>query len=89
MFFIGLLLGLVIGAAAVYLIKSGVRIKWYEWLLGAIAMLFLFATVQHYVGSLNEYETQSAWMGALIFGVLGVILAGVTFQLVWRHNKST
>ena len=88
MFFIGMLWAGAIAALVAWLIFKKVSVKWYEWLLGALALLFAMMTVQHYFGSLNELEPTSAWMGALIFGVIAVILAAVTFQLVWRHNRA-
>lgn len=88
MFWIGLLAGAVLTLAVVWLYGKQLSIKWYEWLIGILAVSSLFATVQHYAGSMGENEPTSAWMGALIFGVLTVILGLITWQLIARHQKA-
>jgi len=52
-----------------------------------LGVLALFATGQHYFSSLRENEPQSAWMGALIFGLIALILLGVAWQLSVRKTK--
>lgn len=88
MFWIGLFWGIAIGLGAMFVVHKGIAVKWYEWVLGGIALLLLTITVQHYFGSMNEYEPTAAWMGVLVLGILTLLFAGVTFQLVWRHNKA-
>lgn len=89
MFWIGLLAGAAIAMAVNWLVRKGILTKWYEWLLAGLGILALFATGQHYFSSLRENEPQSAWMGALIFGIIALILLGVAWQLsVRRANKT-
>ena len=89
MFWIGLIWGTAIGVGAMWLAKKGFGIKWYEWLMGAISLLLITVTVQHYFGSLNEFEPKAAWMGSLILGLAAVVIAALAFQLVWRRNKAS
>ncbi|AII58445.1 dehalogenase [Dehalococcoides mccartyi CG1] len=87
MFWIGLAVGIALTVVVWWLKTKNISLKWYEWILGVLGMLSLFATVQHYFGSLREYEVTSAWMGALIFGIMAIILLTVTWQLVLRRAK--
>ena len=89
MFFIGMLWGGAIAVFVMWAVNKGIKFTWYEWLMGALALVFTMSAVQHYAGSLNEYEPTAGWMGALIFGVIAIILYAVTFQLVWRRNKAS
>ncbi len=84
---LGLLLGLIFGIGAMLLIKKGVVIKWYEWVLGAFAFLALYGGIAHYAGSMNEIEPTAAWMGLLIFGVITLIFLAIAGTLVWRRNR--
>lgn len=88
MFWIGLFLGVAIGLAAMWAVHKDISVKWYEWILGAVTIVLLIITVQHYFGSLNEFEPKAAWMGALILGLLAIVFGAVTFQLVWRRNRA-
>lgn len=88
MFFVGFLAAVLLTVLVFWLIRKGFVLKWYDWLIGALAVLSLFAAVQHYFSSLQENEPKSAWMGALIFGVIFIILAAINWQLVARRNSS-
>lgn len=87
MFFPGLIVGLVLTVLVVWLIRLKITMKWYEWLIGALAAISLFATVQQYFGSIRENEPQAAWMGALIFGLIFLILVAFDWQLIRRRQK--
>nr|WP_058292023.1 hypothetical protein [Dehalococcoides mccartyi] len=89
LFWIGLLAGVVITVLVNWLTQRKITIRWYEWVLGGLGLISIFATVQHYFGSLREHEYQSAWMGSLIFGVIGLILLLVAWQLVARRAKQS
>ncbi|AGG08552.1 hypothetical protein [Dehalococcoides mccartyi] len=87
MFFVGLAVAVALTLFVVWLIRQQLAIKWYEWIIGFLAVASLFATVQHYFSSLEENEPTSAWMGALIFGIIFLILAALDWQLIIRHKK--
>jgi hypothetical protein len=88
MFWIGLLIGAAILAIVYWIRNRNLSLKWYEWLMGAIAVLLIFVAVQHYFGALEEYVSKSAWMGILIFGLPALILLSLTWQLIARRNKA-
>ncbi|ACZ61270.1 reductive dehalogenase anchoring protein [Dehalococcoides mccartyi VS] len=84
---LGLLLGLIFGIGAMLLLKKGFIIRWYIWLLSALAFLSLYGGITHYVGSIHEYEPTAGLYGLLVFVCIFVILAALAFQLAWRQNK--
>lgn len=88
MFFVGLIVAVALTLFTVWLIRQGLVTKWYEWAIGFLAVLSLFASAQHYFGSIRENEPTAAWEGALIFGIIFIILAAVDWQLITRHNKT-
>jgi heme/copper-type cytochrome/quinol oxidase subunit 4 len=87
-FWIGIIVGAALTALVVWLRNRNIKLAWYEYLLGVLAIAFGAAAVQHYFGSMAEYEYKSAWMGALVFGVICIVLAAVDWQLVIRHKKT-
>lgn len=87
LFWIGLMAGVGITVLVNWLTRKKAAVRWYEWMLGGLGMISIFATIQHYFGSLREHEFQSAWMGSLIFGVIGLILLAMVWQLVVRRAK--
>ena len=87
--FLGMLLGASIALLVVWLRNRGISVKWYEWLMGAVALLLAMLSVQHYVGStFIESEPTAAWMGTLVFGGIAVILLAVAWQLVARRQRA-
>lgn len=87
-FWIGLLVGAAILALVFWLRSRNIHVKWYEWLIGAVGFLLLIIAVQHYVGSMAEYVSQSAWMGLLAFGIPALILFAVAGQLIARRQRA-
>ncbi|KSV16183.1 dehalogenase, partial [Dehalococcoides mccartyi] len=51
MFFAGLAVAVVLTLFVVWLVRQQLGIKWYEWVIGLLAVSSLFATVQHYFSS--------------------------------------
>lgn len=88
--FLGMLLGAGIALLVVWLRNKGISVKWYEWLMGAVALLLALFAVQHYLGSvLVESEPTAGWMGMLILGGIAVILLAIAWQLIVRRQRST
>lgn len=86
------LFGLISGAGVTFLVMwlryKGIALKWYEWLMTAIALLLAMFTFQHVAAStVVEMEVKSAWMlGGISLG-LAIILAAVVFLGVWRRRR--
>lgn len=81
-----------LGAAVVWffgwLRAKKITLKWYEWLMGVIAILLLIGSVQHYLGSLREDYLTAGIIGTLIFGIPALILIAVDWQLIVRRRKA-
>ena len=87
-FVIALILGGLIGAFALWMRSKDMKMAWYTWLIG-IAGLFLFLfTIQNYVGSNNEFESEAASMFLLILGLPSVVLIAIAAVLGYRELKT-
>ena len=87
-FIIALILGSLIGAFALWMCSKDMKMAWYTWLIG-IAGLFLFLfTIQNYVGSNNEFESEAASMFLLILGLPSVVLIAIAAVLGYRELKT-
>jgi hypothetical protein len=86
---LGLGLGLIFGIGAMWVIQKSIIVKWYEWVLLALAFLSVYGGIAHYVGSINEYEPTAGLYGLLLFSGIAIILLAVSFQLIWRRNRKT
>jgi len=86
------ILALIIGAAVVALVwwlrSRSIVVKWYDWLIGAIGLLFIGMAYQHTLGELFEGLPQAAWMGLLVLGGIGIVLLVAISLRVWRRNKT-
>jgi len=87
-----LIIGLVVGAAllalALWLKGRGIRVTWYEWLIGAVGLLLLLFTIQNFTGSLAELESTAAYMFLLVTGLPALILLVVAWQLMARRQRA-
>jgi len=80
---VNLILGILFGAAGLWLLIQPYPIPWYSWLLlslGAAGVVFSFDVL---IGSFRENETRAAWMGLGIFGSLGAVLILVGWSLAF------
>ena len=79
------LYGLVMGAgimAVVFWVQVQNRdVGWYAWLLGALALVLISLTLQHFFASRKEMEYRPAWMGIVVMGIPAIILAAITSWL--------
>lgn len=83
---------LVVTALVVWLMsfvaKKGIKVAWYEWLIGIIGVLMLMFTIQNYFGSMAEFESEAASMMLLVVGLPSLILLAIAGSLAWRRNRS-
>ena len=87
MFFWGLLVGAALTASVFLINTRGLKLTWYEWLIGAIGIILAFVAIQHYFGSTREFVEKSAYLGLALFGIPAIILLAIAWQLAYRHNK--
>ena len=78
--------GLIVGGGGMRLIlwvqNENIRVGWYVWIMGAIAVLLGALTIQHFFASYKELEPKAAWMGVLFMGIPTLLLAGVATWLL-------
>ncbi len=88
-FLFGLVLGAVILALILGIRASKVRLTWYEWIIGIVALVLILLIIQNFVGSYAEYQPRAAWMGVLFMGIPAVILGVLAVRLpLQRHRQS-
>ncbi|AII59007.1 MAG: dehalogenase [Dehalococcoides mccartyi] len=89
LYWVGLIVGIALAVWIGWLVmQKQFKFRWYEVVLAALGFISAFAAVQHYFASVREYEHTSAWLGALVFGLLALIMLGVSLQLVRSHNRT-
>jgi hypothetical protein len=69
--------------------RTGVSVKWYEWLIGALGLYSVIFGIWHYFGSLGEGYSSAGLMGLLIFGGIGLVLLAIASQFVWRRQQAS
>jgi hypothetical protein len=87
------LIGFVLGGGAVYLWsylkKKAAKLVWYEWVLFILAGLSFIFLGQTFIGSLQENESQAAWMSVAFMGIpIIVMMVGALRSLSVRISKA-
>ena len=83
-----LIVGLLIGAVAVYLTQSRqVKLGPLEWVLLAVGVVFILLALANFTGSLEEREPLAATVLLASFGIPGLILLAVTGVRVCRKRS--
>ena len=87
-FIIALIVGGLVGGLAFFLRSQGIKVTWYEWLIGIIGLAMLLFTIQNYIGSTAEFENTAAGMFWLIIGLPAILLMALAGFLAWRSQKA-
>ena len=87
-FIIALVIGAIVAALVLLLGNRGIKVSWYEWLIGIIGLFLLLFTIQNYFASLNEFESEAATMFLLVTGLPALILIAVAASLAWRRQRA-
>jgi hypothetical protein len=61
---------------------------WYEWLLGVVGVVSILAASQQYFGSLREDYLQAGLLGALMFGIIGLVFLATAWQFLVRRKNA-
>lgn len=84
-----LILGILIGVGGLYLAnRKDIRLAWYDWVLLALAVVFMLLAISNYLDSLAELEQRAAWFLLASFGLPGIILAAIVGVRVWRNKQA-
>lgn len=89
-----LILGILLGAGLtwlVYGIRNGkIEVKWYQIILGVIALAMLLLTIENYIGFKEEMEPQAAnfllWAMGLPGAILGLL--AIAIPKMFKRAKS-
>lgn len=86
-----LIIGLIIGVGGWWLVswtgRKKLGVKWYEWLLAALAVAFALLAIQNLTASIAELEPQAGGILLALFGVPALFFAAIAAFLVWRRQK--
>ena len=63
------------------------RVLWYEWALGALAVVFALLAYQNVTATIAELEPQAVGFMLLAFGGPALVLAAGAAFLVWRRQQ--
>ena len=89
MFFVGLIFAALVTALIFFIIKEGISVRWYEWLIAGIGILLLIFTVQNFLGSFIENEPTAAWIFWLVLGLPSLIIIAIpTVLVIMRKSKA-
>jgi hypothetical protein len=79
------LLGFILGGGVVYLgsllKEKSIKLKWYEWVLVILGLLFFLFLGQTFIASFGEGEPRAAWMSLIFLGLPIVLIAVGTLRL--------
>ena len=67
--------------------SRGIAVTWYQWLIGVIGLLLIVGAIQHDTASRVEGYPGPGLMGALVFGLPGLILLAIVWQLIARRQQ--
>ena len=79
--------GIVLGAGLLLLVlwlrSRGVKLTWYEWLLGLLGFALMLFTLENYQASLRELEPTAPGMFLIVFGIPALVFILLAAFLVW------
>ena len=86
-FIVALIVGAGLVALAWWLNSKGIKLTWYEWLIGVVGLALLLFAIQNYFGFNNEMESNTANMFLLAVGLPSLILVVVAGVLPWMRSR--
>jgi hypothetical protein len=87
-FALGLIIGATLMALAFWLQRSGIIVKWYEWLLGGFGFVLGIWAVNDFFASIAEHNEGQGRFLLWVLGAPALILLGLVVFLVWRRFHS-
>ena len=76
------------GFVVAWVLAKGIKVPWYSWLLGSLGVLALIATAQVGVTTFLERAPFAFWPAMITFGLPGLLMIGIAYQLSYRRNRS-
>ena len=89
----GVIIGIVLGALLLGLVlrlrSQGIKVSWYEWVIGIVGAILLYVGVWHLFASFGELESTAGWLGLAAIGLPALILLAVSWQLIARRQRAS
>jgi hypothetical protein len=82
-FVIGFILGIALLSLVLWIRSKGISVRWYEWLLGGVGVLFAVWAVHDYFASVAEHNEFAGLMLIWMIGVPAIIFLGLAVFLPW------
>ncbi|MEN8614017.1 LPXTG cell wall anchor domain-containing protein [Dehalogenimonas sp. THU2] len=67
---------------------KGVKMAWYEILIGVVGVALILFGIQNYQGFTSEFESDAATTALLLMGIPGLLLLVVAGILIKRRNRA-
>ena len=86
---VALALGFSITALVFWMRSKGIKMTWYEWLIGIVGLLLVLFAAQNFIEVSAELNSTAASRFLLYVGLPGLILMVVAWQLAVRKQKAS
>ena len=86
---VALILGFAVTALVFWMRSKGIKMTWYEWLIGIVGLLLVLFAAQNFLEVTDELNPTAASRFLLFVGLPGLILMVIAWQLTLRSNKTT
>ena len=87
-FIIALIVGAGVVGLVMWLRSQGVKISWYEWLIGIVGLGMLLFAIQNYQGFTAELEPSAPGLVLLVMGLPALVLIAIAGLLIWKRQRS-
>jgi len=86
---VALVIGFALAALIAWMRSKGIKLTWYEWLIGVVGFILVLFAVQNFFEVRDEFNPTAANNFLLFVGLPGLVLIILAWQLAIRHKKAT
>jgi hypothetical protein len=86
---VALVLGFAVAALIAWIRSKGIKMTWYEWLIGIVGLLLVLFAAQNFIEVRDEFNPSAANNFLFFVGLPGLILMVVAWQLTVRRKKAS
>jgi hypothetical protein len=87
-FIVALIVGAGLATLFMWMRSNGMATKWYDWVIGIVAILLFVFGLQNFIGSGAEAEADAASMWLWVTIIPSLVLLAIAGQFIWRRNRS-
>lgn len=84
---VGVVLGIGLYHVASRSLSGRLRVRWYQWLLGLLAVAMFLLALQNYLALQDEFEPTLAIFSLLAFGLAGVLSTALLWAIPWVADR--